>query len=457
LNGTRKIVIIGCSTAGTMAAIQARKTDRNAEIWIISREKYPEYSLCGLPYVVSGIIKDFKSLIVHPIDFYEKTLRVNLMLNTEALSINTSEKSVLVKDLITGEEKKLKYDSLVLATGAKPASLPIKGIYKQGVFSIRTISDVESLLLHLKNLSSKLIVIVGAGLIGMEMAESLSIKGYEVLIVEILQEILPAMLDPDMASIVHKKAEEKGIKILTGTSLEEIIGDEKVEAVMIKGKKIPTETVIVAARVNPEVELAKKAGISIGEMGGIKVNEYLQTSIENIYAAGDCIETFDLISKKSFPIQLATTAARQGIIAGANAAGDLKKYPGSTGVATTKLFGLEIATAGITSSLATKLGIKSTSIRTTALTKAHYYPEAKPITTKLIADIKSKRIIGAQFIGEEGASLRANLVALAIRANIELSELELLETCYAPPVSPLWDPLSIAAQALSKKLSSMIE
>ncbi|MEM2896396.1 MAG: FAD-dependent oxidoreductase, partial [Candidatus Bathyarchaeia archaeon] len=189
--------------------------------------------------------------------------------------------------------------------------------------------------------------------------------------------------------------------------------------------------------------------------GGIRVNEYLKTSVEGIYAAGDCIETLDLASKRSFPIQLATTAARQGMIAGINAAGGLRKYPGSTGVATTKLFGLEIATAGITSSLAAKLGIKVTSTRTTALNKAHYYPGAKPITTKLIANLEDKRIIGAQLIGEEGASLRANLVALAIKANIELSELELLETCYAPPISPVWDPLSIAAQALGKRLSSI--
>ncbi|MEM3754593.1 MAG: FAD-dependent oxidoreductase [Candidatus Bathyarchaeia archaeon] len=452
MNDVKRIVIIGCNTAGTMAAIQARKTNKNAEIWIVSREKYPEYSPCGLPYIVSGAIKDFKDLIVHPIDFYEKTLRVSLMLNTEALDINTSRKSVLVKNLITGKENELEYDSLILATGAKPALLPIKGINKKGVFSIRTINDVESLLLHLKKITNKLIVIIGAGLIGMEMAEALRIKGYEVLVLEILPEILPAMLDPDMAYMVHKKAEENGIKILTNTTLDEIIGDDKVKAVIVKSEKILTETIIVATRVNPEVDLAKKVGISIGEMGGIKVNEYLQTSIKDIYAAGDCIETFDLISKKSYPIQLATTAARQGIVAGTNAAGGMKKYPGSTGVTTTKLFGLEIATVGVNSSLATKLGIKSTSTRITALTKAHYYPNAKSITIKLIADIENKRIIGAQFIGEEGAALRANLVALAIKANVELSELEFLETCYAPPVSPLWDPLSIAAQALSKKL-----
>jgi len=458
LDKEKKIVIIGCGTAGTMAAIQARKINRNAKIWIVSKEKYPEYSRCGLPYVVSGVIKDINSLIIHPIDFYEKTLKVNLMLNTEALKIDTSSKTVAIKNLTTSKEDELEYDSLILATGAKPVELPIKGINnKKGVFSIRTINDVESLLFHLKNISSKLIVIVGAGLIGMEMAEALSLKGYKVLIVEILPEILSAMLDQDMAAIVHKKAEENGIKILTNTTLDEVIGDEKVRAVMIKGEKISTETIIVAARVKPEVELAKEAGISIGEFGGIKVNEYLQTSIENIYAAGDCIETFDLASGRSFPIQLATTAARQGIIAGTNAAGGLRKYSGSTGVTTTKLFGLEIGTAGINSYLAKKLGIEVTSTRTTALTKPHYYPGAKSITTKLIADVEKKRIIGVQLIGEEGASLRANLAALVIKANIELSELELLETCYAPPVSPVWDPLSIAAQALNKKLSLLRE
>ncbi|MEM2897538.1 MAG: FAD-dependent oxidoreductase, partial [Candidatus Bathyarchaeia archaeon] len=257
LESIKRILIIGCGTAGTMAAIQARKNNREAKIWIVSREKYPEYSLCGLPYVVSGIIKEAKSLIIHPIDFYEKTLRVNLMLNTEALSIDTSSKTVLVKNLATGEEDRLEYDSLILATGAKPVSLPIKGVDKKGVFSIRTIEDIEALILHLKSVSSKLIVIVGAGLIGMEMAESLSLKDYKVLVLEMLPEILPAMLDPDMGSIVHERAEEKGVRILTSTTLDEIIGDEKVEAVRIKAERIPTETVIIAARVKPETELAE--------------------------------------------------------------------------------------------------------------------------------------------------------------------------------------------------------
>lgn len=448
----RRIVIVGCGVSGTTAAFYARKTDRTSEITIVGDEALPEYSRCGLPYAFSGLVPTMRSLIGYDEDFYEHTNRIDLKLNITATKIRPDRRVVELRsqDQATNE---LYYDSLILTTGASATTLSVPGSTLGGVFTIRTMNDVEGLANYLAESKAKKVAIIGAGLIGSEMAEALLVREVGVLQAEIVPEILPVILDPDMASVVREKGEEHGVEYHLQSSLEEILGEKgKVAGVRISGHTHDADAVIVAVRVKPNTELAKAAGILLGESGGIKTDQRMLTSVSNIYAAGDCIETFDLITRRHVFFQLATTAVRQSMVAGINAAGGEARYPGSTGVTTVKLFGLEVATLGPTSAMAEKIGLNPVSVRITGSTRLSYYPGGKDLTVKLLANRESGKLLGVQLIGEEGATLRANFASMAAHLGLTIQEFAEIETCYSPPLAPVWDPVTIAAQALLRKI-----
>ena len=443
----RRILIIGCGVSGTTAAFYARKTDRTAEITIVGSETLPEYSRCGLPYAFSGVVPNLRSLIGYDEDFYEHTNRIHLRLGLTATRIDAE------RQLVELDGNELAYDSLILTTGAHPTTLSIPGSNLKGVFTIRTIDDVEHLADYLRETRARKVAIIGAGLTGSEMAEALLVRGVAVIQAEIVPEILPVILDPDMASIVREKGQEHGVEYQLQSSLEEIHGDKgKVEGVRISGRTYDADAVVVAVRVKPNTELAKDAGIVLGESRGVRTDDRMATSAKNIYAAGDCIETFDLITHRHVFFQLATTAVRQSMVAGINAAGGEARYPGSTGVTTVKLFGVEIATLGPTTAMAQKIGMHPVSVRITGSTRLSYYPGGKDLTVKLLANPSDGKLLGAQLVGEEGATLRANFASMAAHLGLTVQEFSEIETCYSPPLAPVWDPVTIAAQALLKKL-----
>jgi len=448
----KEILVVGAGPAGTSAALQSRKLDKRAKVTLLTEEPHSEYSRCGLPYVVSGTVSSLESLISHPPEFYECTSRIKLMLRTRGYEIDSSGKIASVKNLETGNEDSLHYDSLILACGGRPVLPSVRGVDKEGVFTIRTIEEVRSLLDHLKVVTVKSAVIIGAGLIGMEMSEALLKKGLKVTVVEILPEILQGFLDPDMAAIIRQRAEQAGVKILTDAVVEEILGDKRVRGVKVSTGEIETETVVIAAKVKPNVDLAERSGIRIGNTGAIDVDEYMRTSVEGIYAAGDCVETRDVVSGRKTLIQLATIAVRQGLVAGANALGGHEKYLGSTGVCTTELFGIEVASAGITTRFASDAGMSLISARVSAPTRPTYFPSRKDCIVKLISNRRDERLVGVQIIGEDGVSERANLAAHAIHMQQDVNQFAKMETCYAPPVASVWDPLFVATQALTRKL-----
>jgi NADPH-dependent 2,4-dienoyl-CoA reductase/sulfur reductase-like enzyme len=448
----KRIVIVGCGVSGTTAAFYSRKTDRTSEITIVGDEVLPEYSRCGLPYAFSGIVPSMRSLIGYDEDFYEHTNRIDLKLGVTATRIRPDRRVLELKsqDQPAGE---LQYDSLILTTGASPTTLAVPGSTLNGVFTIRTMNDVEGLANYLGESKSRKVAIIGAGLIGSEMAEALLVRGVAVLQAEIVPEILPVILDPDMASVVREKGEKHGVEYHLQSTLEEILGDNgRVSGVRISNHTYKVDAVIVAVRVRPNTELAKEAGILLGESGGIKTDERMLTSAEGVYAAGDCIETFDLITRRHVFFQLATTAVRQAMVAGINAAGGEARYPGSTGVTTVKLFGLEVATLGPTTAMAQKIGMTPVSVRITGSTRLSYYPGGKDLTVKLLANPSSGKLLGAQLVGEEGATLRANFASMAAHLGLTVQEFAEIETCYSPPLAPVWDPVTIAAQALLRKL-----
>jgi NADPH-dependent 2,4-dienoyl-CoA reductase/sulfur reductase-like enzyme len=451
----RRIVIIGCGVSGTTAAFHARKTDRTAQIVLLGDEQLPEYSRCGLPYAFSHVVPSLEALIGYDEAFYEQMNRIDLRLGWKTTRIEIEKQRVEAVKMDGNAAGTFDYDTLILTTGAQPSTVPVSGSDLKGVFTIRTMNDVQRLTNHLTENNAKRVAVIGAGLTGSEMAEALLQQGMEVIQAEIVPEILPVILDPDMASIIRTRAEEHGVEYHLNSSLEEISGrNGKVSSVRISGTNYPVDAVIIAVRVKPNTELAKNAGIILGESGGIKTDERMATSARNVYAAGDCIETYDRITRRYVFFQLATTAVRQALVAGTNAAGGSARYPGSTGVTTVKLFGLEVASFGPTTAASEKIGLHPISVRTTGSTRLPYYPGGKDLTVKLLADPSDGRLLGVQLIGEEGATLRANLASMAGHLGMSVEEFEQIETCYSPPLAPVWDPVTIAAQALLRKLQT---
>ncbi len=453
----RRIIVVGCGVTGTTAAFHARKTDRTAQITIVGDEDLPEYSRCGLPYAFSRVVPKTQSLLGYDEVFYEQTNRVTLRLGWKASRLKTDSQKVEITKVSDGTMDTLEYDSLILGTGARPGKLAVPGAELDGVFTIRTIDDIEGLANHVSTVKAKRAAIIGAGLTGSEMAEALLLRGVSVIEAEIVPEILPVILDPDMASLIRERAQEHGIEYHLGSSLDQILGENgKVTAVQISGKKHEAQSVIVAVRVRPNSEIAEEAGILLGEFGGIRTDERMQTSAKNVYAAGDCVETYDRMTRRHVLFQLATTAVRQAAVAGTNAGGGSALYPGSTGVTTVKLFGLEVASFGPTTAVAEKLGLNPVSVRITGSTRLPYYPGGKDLTVKLLAEYGSGRLLGAQLVGEEGATLRASFASMAGHLGLTVETFSEVETCYSPPLAPVWDPVTIAAQALVRKLSQTL-
>ena len=449
----RRIVIVGCGVSGTTAAFHARKTDRTAQIVLLGDEELPEYSRCGLPYAFSQVVPSLESLIGYDEEFYERMNRIDLRLGRRATKINTKAQKVDVIRTKDNFAETFGYDTLILTTGARASMLPVAGSDLKGVFTIRTMSDIENLSNHIDENKARRVAIVGAGLTGSEMAEALLQRGVKVLEAEIVPDILPVILDSDMAAIVRTRAAEHGVEYHLNSTVEEIVGcNGRVSGIRISGKEHPVDAVVVAVRVRPNTKLAEEAGIALGDSGGIRTDERMATSSEHVYAAGDCIETYDRMTHRYVFLQLATTAVRQALVAGTNAAGGIAKYPGSTGVTTVKLFGLEVASFGPTTTTSEKIGMHPVSVRITGSTRLPYYPGGKDLTVKLLADPKDGRLLGAQLVGEEGATLRANFASMAGHLGLSIEDFEQIETCYSPPLAPVWDPVTIAVQALLRKL-----
>jgi len=445
---TRKIIIIGAHAAGLDAASAARKTDRSAEITLITKEKKTAYSRCGLPFVLGGHIATFDDLEVFPERFY-KMMKLNLLTETTATKIDAKAKTVEIEDK-TGNKETLSYDNLVITTGAAPFVPPIKGRDKKGIFVVRTIEDGEKINKAIETAESA--VIIGAGLIGLEVAVACLERGLKTTVVEFLPYVLPVLLDKAMADRVQKMLEEKGMKIIVGKGAEEILGTDKVTGVLVAGEEIPADVVVVATGVRANVELAKNAGVVLGETKGIKTSLRMETNIKGVYAAGDCVESINLITRRPTMSQLGTTAVKQAKVAGINVAGGYSTFSGALGSWITRLFDTEIGGTGLTEFMAGRAGIETVSGTITSKTRADYFPGALPIRIKLIAEKETTKIIGAQIIGGEEVTQRINALSFAIQNEMTVKELAKAETCYAPPVCETWEPMVLAAEMVIRKL-----
>jgi NADH oxidase (H2O2-forming) len=441
------IVIIGANAAGVDAAITARKINRNANITIITKEEVATYSRCGLPFVLGGRISSFDKLVVYPTSTY-RMMSLDLLTETRATHIDVDDKRVEVETK-DGKQKIHEYDGLVIATGADPVKPSIEGVDKDGVFSLHTLGDGMEIARAMKG--SRTACVIGAGYIGLEIAEAFVNRGLKTSVVEAKPSILPNTLDPDVAQIVKRNLEEKGISLVLGESVEAILGEKRARAVSVGGTELPADIVVTATGVKPDVDLAKEAGIAVGETGGIRTNRRMETSVSNVYAAGDCAETTNPITHSAALPLLGATAVRQGRVAGANVSGGYSTYPGALFSVVSQMFDFEVGATGLTEALAHSYGLDTAVGKIRGLTRASYYPGAKPILVKVVLERESKHIIGGQIVGGEEVTQRINALSLAIQKNMCGYELEKADTCYAPSVCEASEPMIQAVEIAMRK------
>jgi NADH oxidase (H2O2-forming) len=445
----RQIVIIGLGSGGLYVAKSAMATSKDVEVTIIEKRSYDMFSPCSLPFAIEGVVDDFEKL---KFSVPGHLRRMKKLTSHEALKIDPQAKTVNVKNLETEEIFDINYDSLILALGSKPIILPIPGANEfvgKGVFVVSTIENSIELKEHAKK--SKSAVLVGGGGIGLEIAIALKNLGLDVTITKRTPPVLPKTLDPDMGQIIEDHLNELGFRILFGKGIDKINGNNWVESVEIADEIIPTDLVVMAVGVEPNVDLAKNAGIELYNKG-IKVNERLETSIPDIYAIGDCIDSFNLINKEQLPSHLATSAYLQGIVAGANAAGADDVYEGTLRTFVSKIGNLEIAATGFNTEMAKSNGYDVVTSRIKHWIKPEYMPGSTELTVKLMVDKETGKVLGGQAVGEQGAAWRINIIALAIREGITINELGKTELAYSPPVSEMYDVLSMAIEFAARKV-----
>ncbi|MCJ7817354.1 MAG: FAD-dependent oxidoreductase [Candidatus Thorarchaeota archaeon] len=447
------IAIIGCGAAGATAAMQARKFNRNVEISLYNTENYSQYSRCGLPYTISGKVKEFDDLVLMAPDSWAG-LNIDAKIGTTVTNIDAKSK-VLTYEGPDGEGTQ-KYDVLIFATGAENADPPIKGLDKKRVYGLRTLDDAKALAAEANK--AKKGVIIGGGLVGMETAEAFHERGLDVTVVEFLPHVLLAMVDPDMAEIVEEHCRAHGLKFLNNTAAQEITGGNSPKGVIVKDRateivtEIPADFVVVATGVRPITNIAEKMGVEIGKSRGIVTNEKMLTNLPDVYAVGDCAESTEFITKTRMAGGLGTIAVRQARVAGINAAGGSVTFPGIVGAKVTKLFDLEIASTGMTEDLAKRFEIPVVKGSIKGSTKPHYFTGGKELKIKTYYNRDTGKLVGGQLVGLEDAAMRVNVITLGIQHNIDAKDLFDFENCYAPAICDTWDPLVQSADAARKRL-----
>lgn len=449
-------LIIGGVAAGTKAAAKLKRENSEYKVTLITKEKNISYAGCGLPYYIGGIIEDKKDLIVKTPEEFERLTGVQVFTEIEAKEILTATKEVKALNLATGEEKTLKYDSLIIATGAAPLVPPLEGGHLKGLYTVRTPEDAIKIREAVEAGGVKRAVVVGGGFIGIEVAENLIEKGVKVTLLEMASQILPGF-DEEIAIIAEEELLNKGVMALTEERVLGLEGTEKVEKVVTSKRKIKADMVIMSVGVRPNTALAKAAGIALGEKGTILVNEYMETNIKDIYAVGDCAECKNLLSGKKAWYPMGSTANKMGRAAAINISGGKAEIKGFLGTTIVKIFDISAGKTGLTEAGAREAGFDPVSIIVPANDKAHYYTGAKTIITKLIADKTTRRILGAQIIGGGVVDKPIDIIATAISLKGTLEDLENLDLAYAPPFSMAMASTIVAANVLINKLEGKVD
>ena len=447
-----RLLIVGGVAGGAAAAARARRMDEHAEIILFERGPSISFANCGLPYHIGGVIEKREALLVQTPQGMAKRFRIDVRTGVEVLRIDRARKVVVVRTLATGVEREEAYDKLILSPGAAPVLPPIPGIDSPRVKTLRNMADMDAILALIDGGKAKRAAIIGAGYIGLEMAEALHRRGLAVSVIEMTNQAM-SPLDPEMAVPVHQHLAAKGVQLRLNAAVRGI--EDRADGASLKlstGEAVPADLVVASVGVKPESRLAVEAGLAVGEGGGIVVDESMRTSDPDVFAVGDAVLTRQIVSGKPVLIPLAGPASRQGRIAADNALGRADLYKGTQGTAICKVFDLAVAATGLNEKTLARMASPFEKVYVHPPHHATYYPGAQPMSLKLLFAPRTGRILGAQAVGGEGVDKRIDVLSVALRAGMTVFDLEDLELCYAPPYGAARDPVNyagfVAANAL---------
>ncbi len=452
-----KVVIIGGVAGGASAAARLRRLDETAEIIIFEKSGYISYANCGLPYYIGGVIEDRHALTIQTPESFARRFRIDARVHHEVISINNSQKSVTVRNLVTGESFDEPYDKLIIATGAKPFVPDLCRIGSERIFTMRTVEDTYRLDTFIREKEPKTAVIIGGGFIGLEMAENLTHRGIRVTIVERSTQVMQPF-DADMAAFIHAKLRQSGVSLKLTRSVTGFRSDSDGIITDIENDSaLRSDLVILALGVVPDTSLAGNAGLRLGQRGSIAVDEHMRTSDPDIYAVGDAVEIHHRVTDAQALVPLAGPANKQGRIAADNICGINTAYRGALGSTIIKLFAMTAAITGINEKTAAALGIAYDKIVLSPLSHASYYPDASVMTMKVLWEKNTHRLLGAQIIGFDAVDKRIDVLAAAIYAGLTADELQNLDLAYAPPYASAKDPVNMAGYIIDNILANRIE
>jgi NADPH-dependent 2,4-dienoyl-CoA reductase/sulfur reductase-like enzyme/rhodanese-related sulfurtransferase len=446
------IVIIGGTACGPKAAARARRLDQSAKITIIEQRDNLSTATCGLPYFISGVVKE-GDLISRDVNYFRNVFDMTVFTGTKAIAINRQAHTVEIVEIKTDKHQTLDYDKLVIATGASPVVPGWEGVNLKGVFTLNNIPDAAAIRSYIATLKNKEAVIIGAGLIGLEAAENFVAAGLKVTVLEALGWPLPSLFDAEIAAHVEKHLRSKGVNLMLGQRVTGFQGNAagQVAKVMVGGTALDAGLVVLSLGVRPNVVLAKESGLSIGTTGGIAVNPYLQTSDPDIYAGGDCVEMVNLITLQKTLVPLGSTANKHGRVIGTNITGGSDTFPGVVGTGVAKVFDYNVGRTGLNETQAREAGYVVVTSLVPSFDHATYYPGAKDILVKLVAEESTGRVLGGQIIGLGDVAKRIDVLATAITLGAKVGDLANLDLGYAPPYNSAMDPLHHAANVIRNK------
>lgn len=436
-----RLVVVGGDAGGMAAASQARRLRPDLEIVALEKGRWTSYSACGIPYLVGGEVEGIEALVVRDPQTFRDKYRIDVRTGHEAMAIDLDARRLEVRDHGHGRTFWLGFDTLHLGLGARPLRPDLPGVDGSQVRGVQTLEDAAHLLERARATRPGQVVVVGGGYIGLEMAEAFLRRGAAVTVVEQAPAVMRT-LDPDMGALVGDAMQRMGIDVRTGVAVTGFTPG----AVHTAGGDLPAELVVLGLGVVPNSALARDAGIHTGDRGAISVDPRQRTSAEGVWAAGDCCESFHLMARRPVHVALGTVANKQGRVAGINLGGGYATFPGVVGTAVTKVCATEVARTGLNEVEARQAGLGYEAVRITSSTRAGYYPGAGEIVVKMLAERRSGRLLGAQLVGAEGAAKRIDVVATALTAGMTVDQMTSLDLSYAPPFSPVWDPVLVAAR-----------
>ena len=439
-----KVLIVGGVAGGATAAARIRRLDETAEITVFERSGYISYANCGLPYYIGDVITDPEELTLQTPESFFSRFRINMKVHHEVTAIHPDRKTISVKNLETGEEFEESYDKLILSPGAKPTQPRLPGVGIENVFTLRTVEDTFHIKEYINKYQPKSAVLSGGGFIGLELAENLKELGMDVTIVQRPKQLMNPF-DADMASLIHSEMRKHGVKLVLGHTVEGFEEKDGGIDILLKDEMpLHADMVVLAIGVTPDTHLAKDAGLELGIKGSIVVNDRMETSAPDVFAAGDAVQVKHYVTGQEALISLAGPANKQGRIIADNICGGDSRYPGSQGSSVIKVFDMTAATTGINETNARKAGLDVGTVILSPMSHAGYYPGGKVMTIKVVFEKETYRLLGAQIVGYEGVDKRIDVLATAIHAGMKATELKDLDLAYAPPYSSAKDPVNMA-------------